>query len=73
MEDSEDTLLHEWFEQVWNQGREEAIDRLFSEEGVAHGLSSETGEAVRGPKPSSPSSGPSAYREGGGLQRPSSL
>jgi steroid delta-isomerase-like uncharacterized protein len=50
MEDSEDTLLHEWFEQVWNQGREEAIDRLFSEEGVAHGLSSETGEAVRGPE-----------------------
>ena len=29
-----------WFEEVWNQGREEAIDRLFSAAGVAHDLPS---------------------------------
>ena len=42
-------LVRRWFEEVWNQGREEAIDELFDEEGVAHGLADETGAALRGP------------------------
>ena len=43
------TVIRRWFEEVWNRGREEAIDELFDEEGVAHGLADETGAALRGP------------------------
>ena len=42
-------LIRRWFEEVWNQGREEAIDELFAEEGVAHGLADVAGGALRGP------------------------
>jgi steroid delta-isomerase-like uncharacterized protein len=42
-------LIRRWFEEVWNKGREEAIDELFGEEGVAHGLADEAGEPLRGP------------------------
>jgi steroid delta-isomerase-like uncharacterized protein len=42
-------VIRRWFEEVWNRGREEAIDELFAEEGVAHGLADETGSALRGP------------------------
>lgn len=42
------SLIRRWFEEVWNRGREEAIDELFDEEGVAHGLAGETGEPLRG-------------------------
>jgi steroid delta-isomerase-like uncharacterized protein len=43
------TVLHRWFDEVWNKGREEAIDEMFAEEGVAHGLVDENGEELRGP------------------------
>jgi predicted ester cyclase len=33
-----DTLAHRWFEEVWNQGREDAIDEMFAEDAVSHGL-----------------------------------
>jgi steroid delta-isomerase-like uncharacterized protein len=42
-------VIQRWFEEVWNKGREEAIDELFAEEGVANGLADETGEPLRGP------------------------
>lgn len=42
-------VLHRWFEEVWNQGREEAIDELFAEDGIAHGLADENGQELRGP------------------------
>jgi steroid delta-isomerase-like uncharacterized protein len=42
-------LIRRWFEEVWNKGREEAIDEMFDEEGVAHGLAGPAGEALRGP------------------------
>lgn len=43
------TLAYRWFEEVWNQGREETIDELFAPDGIAHGLGE--GEAdVRGPE-----------------------
>jgi len=32
------TIAHAWFERVWNQGDERAIDELFSPTGIAHGL-----------------------------------
>ena len=42
-------VLHRWFEEVWNKKREEAIDEMFAEEAVAHGLLDENGEELRGP------------------------
>ncbi len=42
-------LMRRWFEEVWNKGREEAIDELLAEDGVANGLADESGEALRGP------------------------
>lgn len=41
-------LVRRWFEEVWNKGREEAIDEMFAEDGVAHGLADETGAPLRG-------------------------
>jgi steroid delta-isomerase-like uncharacterized protein len=41
-------LIHRWFEEVWNKGREEAIDEMFAEDGVAYGLADETGAPLRG-------------------------
>jgi steroid delta-isomerase-like uncharacterized protein len=42
-------MLHRWFEEVWNKGREEAIDEMLAEDAVAHGLVDENGEELRGP------------------------
>ena len=44
-----DAVIRRWFEEVWNRGREDAIDELFAEDGVAHGLADESGGALRGP------------------------
>jgi hypothetical protein len=44
-----DTLIHRWFEEVWNQGRESLIDELTTEDAVSHGLSTAEGDQVRGP------------------------
>ncbi len=40
-------LVRRWFEEVWNQGRPEAVIELMSEEAVNHGLS-EDGQPLRG-------------------------
>jgi steroid delta-isomerase-like uncharacterized protein len=31
-------IVRRWFEEVWNQGREQTIDELMAPEAVAHGL-----------------------------------
>jgi len=41
-----DAVIRTWFEEVWNQGREETIARIFAEDAVAHGL---PGSPMRGP------------------------
>lgn len=33
-----DTIMRSWFEEVWNQGTDAAIDRLMAADAVAHGL-----------------------------------
>lgn len=43
---SPDSVMREWFQEVWNQGQEVAIDRLFDADGLAHGL---PGASLRGP------------------------
>ncbi len=50
MEEKYQTLMHRWFEEVWNKGREDAIDEMFAEDGIGHGLPTENGEPIRGPK-----------------------
>jgi predicted ester cyclase len=41
-----DTFMHRWFEEVWNRGREDAIDEMMVEDTVVHGLQ----EQIRGPE-----------------------
>ena len=41
-------LTRRWFEEVWNKGRDQAIDELFAADGVAHGLG-EAGQDLPGP------------------------
>jgi steroid delta-isomerase-like uncharacterized protein len=43
-----DTLLHRWFEEVWNQGRESAIDELMDPDAVFHGIVDPGSDEVRG-------------------------
>jgi steroid delta-isomerase-like uncharacterized protein len=48
MSEENKALIRRWMEEVWNKGRAEAIDEMFAEDGVAHGLS-EAGQELRGP------------------------
>jgi steroid delta-isomerase-like uncharacterized protein len=48
MADHRTTLIHEWFEQVWNQGDAGAIDRLMADDAVIHGLRDARGNEVTG-------------------------
>ena len=48
MSEENKALVRRWFEEVWNKGREEAIDEMFAADGVAYGLG-EGGEPLRGP------------------------
>jgi len=42
------TLVRRWFEEVWNQGREDTIDSLFAANGIGYGLG-DTEAPVQGP------------------------
>jgi steroid delta-isomerase-like uncharacterized protein len=50
MSQSPETVMRTWFDEVWNHGREDTIDRLFATDCVAHGL------------PGGPINGPAAFR-----------
>jgi len=43
-------LIRGWFEEVWNQGREETIDELCAKEAVGHGQTHD-GSDIVGPGP----------------------
>jgi predicted ester cyclase len=43
-----ENFMHRWFEEVWNQKREEAIDEMCDENVVANGLTDAEGKTVRG-------------------------
>ena len=42
-------LLQRWFDEVWNSGRAEAIDEMFAADGIAHGLSEDPENPLKGP------------------------
>jgi len=42
-------VIRRWFEEVWNKGRADAIAELFADDGVAHGLSDDAANPLRGP------------------------
>ena len=44
------SLIRRWFEEVWNKGRADAIPEMFAEDGIAHGLSDDVNNPLRGPK-----------------------
>jgi steroid delta-isomerase-like uncharacterized protein len=48
MSEANKNLVRRWFEEVWNQGREETIDELFAANGVGYGLG-DTEAPVHGP------------------------
>jgi steroid delta-isomerase-like uncharacterized protein len=41
-------LIRRWFEEVWNQGREQTIDELVAPDSVIHGLGDDS-KQLRGP------------------------
>ena len=41
-------LIRRWFEEVWNQGRPEAVREMMSEDCINHGLSEDPAEPLRG-------------------------
>ena len=50
MAKKQNTILHRWFEEVWNKGTAELIDELIAPECIAHGLEDPSGKAVHRPE-----------------------
>ena len=50
MSEENKQLVRRWFEEVWNKGRADAIDEMFAENGIAHGLSDDPANPITGPK-----------------------
>jgi steroid delta-isomerase-like uncharacterized protein len=48
MTDNTRTIVHEWFERVWNRGEAQAIDELLAEDARVHGLKGVDGSDVGG-------------------------
>ena len=44
---SPDAVVRAWFKEVWDEGNEDAIDRLMAADAVAHGLGA---DEIRGPE-----------------------
>jgi steroid delta-isomerase-like uncharacterized protein len=42
-------LIRRWFEEVWNQGRADAIDEMLAVDAVCHGLSEDASRPLKGP------------------------
>ncbi|HYW70938.1 MAG TPA: ester cyclase [Pyrinomonadaceae bacterium] len=42
-------LIRRWFKEVWNEGRADAVAELFAADGIAHGLSDDPNNPLRGP------------------------
>lgn len=47
---AEAAFIHRWFEEVWNNKSEAAIEEMFAEDGIANGLNDADGNPLRGPE-----------------------
>jgi steroid delta-isomerase-like uncharacterized protein len=50
MQDTPDTLIRQWFEELWNQGREETIDRILAPGARIFGLPTPDNKPISGPE-----------------------
>jgi steroid delta-isomerase-like uncharacterized protein len=50
MSNASKQLIHRWFDEVWNNGRADAIEEMFDENGIAHGLSDDPANPIKGPR-----------------------
>ena len=50
MSEKNKALIDRWFEEVWNKGRSAAVDEMFAEDGIAHGLADNSSNPLRGPQ-----------------------
>jgi steroid delta-isomerase-like uncharacterized protein len=50
MSEENKELVRRWFDEVWNKGRADAIEEMFDEYGIAHGLSDDPVNPITGPK-----------------------
>ena len=50
MSEENKQLVRRWFEEVWNNGRADAIEEMFAENGIAHGLGDDPSNPIRGPR-----------------------
>jgi steroid delta-isomerase-like uncharacterized protein len=48
MSKENETFIYRWFEEVWNNHSEEAIDKMCAEDIIANGLTDAEGNTVRG-------------------------
>ncbi len=46
MSEENRALVDRWFEEVWNQGRADAIDELLADHAISHGLLDESGKEI---------------------------
>jgi steroid delta-isomerase-like uncharacterized protein len=49
MSEANKALIRRWFAEVWNKGRADAIPEMFAADGIAHGLSDDAANPLRGP------------------------
>lgn len=50
MSEANKALVQRWFDEVWNNGRADAIEEMFDENGIAHGLSDDPANPIKGPR-----------------------
>jgi steroid delta-isomerase-like uncharacterized protein len=50
MSEENKQLLRRWFDEVWNKGRADAIEEMFDQNGIAHGLSDDLANPIKGPR-----------------------
>ncbi len=49
MSEANKQILQRWFDEVWNNGRADAIDEMLAAEGIVHGLTDDPENPLRGP------------------------
>src|SRR4051794_19705889 len=46
----EASFIHRWFEEVWNNKNEAAVDEMFAADGIGHGITELDGSQIVGPE-----------------------